>query len=94
MRDPTTPGAHQHTHKCKGRQNSAILDHMIETGHIVREEDFRILHREQNWRLRGIREAIEVRKRNPAINKRGGIRYKLSPLWDKPLGALRTVYHQ
>ena len=37
-----------------------------------------ILEREADWRRRGIREAIYV--------KRGGLRCALSPVWDRPLG--------
>ena len=47
---------------------------------------FKILEREADWRRRGIREAICVKRVVPGLNKSGGLRCALSPLWDRPLG--------
>ena len=77
---------HQHTHSASGRPNSAVLDDMGDTGHRVDLESFEILEREQDWRRRGIREAIWVKQLRPKLNKSGGLRHTLSPLWDRPLG--------
>ena len=48
-------------------------------------DSFTILEREADWRRRGIREAIYVKRVVPGLNKSGGLRCVLSPLWDKPL---------
>ena len=70
---PLAKIAHQHTHPEAGQQNSAVSDHMGDTGHKVDLESFEILEREQDWRRRGIREAIWVRQLRPKLNKSGGL---------------------
>ena len=47
---PLAKRGHQHTHPAAGRPNSAVLDHMGDTGHRVNLESFEILEREQDWR--------------------------------------------
>ena len=83
---PLAKRAHQHTHPAAGRPNSAVLDHIGDTGHRVDLDSFEILEREEDWRRRGIREAIWVRQLRPKLNKSGGLRHSLSPLWNRPLG--------
>ena len=83
---PLSKRVHQHTHSAAGRPNSAVLDHMCETGHVLDLDSFTILEREADWRRRGIREAIYVKRVVPGLNKSGGLRCALSPVWDRPLG--------
>ena len=59
---PLSKRVHQHTHSAAGRPNSAVLDHMCETGHVLDLDSFTILEREADWRRRGIREAIYVKR--------------------------------
>ena len=75
---------HQHTHSA-GRLNSAVLDHMCETGHVLHVDSFTILEREADWMRKGIREAIYVKRVVPGLNKSGGLQCALSPVWDRPL---------
>ena len=82
---PLSKRVHQHTHSAAGRQNSAVLDHMCATGHVLDLDSFTILEREADWRRRGIREAIYVKQVVPGLNQNGGLRCALSPLWDRPL---------
>ena len=83
---PLSKRLHQHTHTAAGRPNSAVLDHMCATGHVLNLDSFKILEREADWRRRGIRAAICVKRLVPGLNKSGGLRCALSPLWDRPLG--------
>ena len=69
-----------------GRPNSAVLDHMCATGHVLDLDGFTILEREEDWRQRGIREAIYVKRVVPGLNKSGVLRCALCPVWDRPLG--------
>ena len=83
---PLSKPVHQHTHSAAGRPNSAVLDHMYATGHVLDLDSFTILEREADWRRRGIREAIYVKRVVPVLNQSGGLRCALSPVWDRPLG--------
>ena len=59
---PLSKRIHQHTHSAAGRPNSAVLDHMCETGHVLDLDSFTMLEGEADWRRRGIREAIYVKR--------------------------------
>ena len=72
---PLAKRVHQHTQPAAGRPNSAVLDHMGDTGHRVDLENFEILEREQDWQRRGIREVIWVKQLQPKLNKCGGLRH-------------------
>ena len=77
---------HQQTHTAAGRQNSVVLDHMCVTRHVLDLDSFKILECEADWRRRGIRGVIYVKRVVPGLNKSGGLRCALSPLWERPLG--------
>ena len=70
-------------------QNSAVYNHCNEkTGHSFNTEEVQILDKEERWFERGVRESIWERVEQPAINKKGGLRFQLSHAWDpaiKPL---------
>ena len=57
---PLSKRIHQHTLTAARRPNSAVLDHMCATGHVLDLDSFKILEREADWRQRGIREANYV----------------------------------
>ena len=69
---PLSKRVHQHTHTATGRPNSAVLDHMCATGHVLKLDSFTILELEADSRHRGIREAIYVKWVVPGLNKSGG----------------------
>ena len=46
---PLAKRAYQHTNPAAGRPNSAVQDHMGDTGHKVDLESFEILEREEDW---------------------------------------------
>ena len=83
---PLSKQVHQHTHTAAGRPNSAVLDHMYATGHVLDLDSFKTLECEADWRRRGLRQAIYVKQEVPGLNKSGGLRCALSLLWDRPLG--------
>ena len=39
----------------------------------------------ERWFERGVREAIWERVEKPSLNKRGGLRFQLSHIWDQSL---------
>ena len=82
---------HQRTHSAAGRLNSVVLDHMCATGHVLELDSFTILEREAEWRRRGIREAIYVKRVVPGLNKSGGLRCALSLMLDRPLGVKSSI---
>ena len=44
---PLSKRVHQHTHSVAGRPNSAVLDHMCATGHVLDLDSFMILNEKQ-----------------------------------------------
>ena len=60
---------------------SAITDHMTQQNHIVDWEGVSFVDRESDWRTRGIKEAIWIRKTKNSMNRDEG-RYRLSHIYD------------
>ena len=46
-----------------------VLHHMCVTGHVLGLDSFTILEREADWRQRGIREAIYVKRVVPGLTR-------------------------
>ena len=68
---------------------SALTDHAVKENHIIDWESAKIVDKEREFRARGIKEAIHIRK-VPNLNRDEG-RYHLSHLYDDLLGvAVRT----
>ena len=70
-------------------QDSAVYEHIQKTGHSFSFEDVRILDREAKFAPRKIKEALEIFKRKPPLNKDGGwhvppILLDLLPLFQDP----------
>ena len=61
---------------------SAVSTHLAED-HDHKEVKVSILGRERNKLRRGIREAIEIKKNKPTLNKNEQDRYYLPPIYDK-----------
>ena len=66
------------------RQKSAPARHASECSGEMHHMDARIIARENNWRKRTVREAIEIKEKDPDMNRDVG-KFALSPIWDLPL---------
>ena len=56
-----------------GNHNSAISEHFENTGHHTSLDSVRILAQEEKWWPRKIKEAIQIHKRRPALNRDQGV---------------------
>ncbi len=63
--------------------DSAIYSHINSSGHTFENKSVKVMDRETKWFERGVREAIYERVERPTLNKRGGLRHKLSHAWDR-----------
>ena len=52
--------------------------------HSILLDNVKVLEVKPKWFERGFREAIQIRKKNPTLNKDAG-RYKLPPVWNNTL---------
>ena len=73
------------------RNLSAVHEHCKLTGHSVDSSKTKVLATESNTFKRRIREAIEIRLRNPSLNRDNG--FKLARIYDTILAPLRSVYN-
>ena len=62
--------------------NSAVSTHLAED-HAHKKVKVSVLGRERNRLRRGIKEAIEIKKIKPTLNKNDQDRYYLPPIYDK-----------
>ena len=63
------------------RHKSAITDHICVSNHVIQWDSARIVKKEGDWRTRGIKEAVTIRKHPENMNRDEG-RYQLSHLYD------------
>ena len=70
--------SYQNAHQ-RANDTSAVQQHLCSTGHSLGDE--RVLSRDARWFQRGVREAIHIRTRKPALNRDGG-RHQLSRVYD------------
>ena len=63
------------------RSKSAIADHVCQENHVIDWDSAKVVQREGDWLVRGIKEAINIRK-NPRNMNRDEGRYLLSHLYD------------
>ena len=69
-------------------KTSSVFQHMQETGHKFDPlTTVSIIDKEPRWFERGVREAIYERVQQPAINKKGGLRFMLPHSWDRALAS-------
>ena len=66
-------------------KTSAMAHHLHYNNHKLTERNCKILDRESDWRKRGIKEAIYIRKNAPTLN-RDEDRHQLTGTWDNLLG--------
>ena len=69
------------------QHQSALTDHAAQTNHTINWEGVKLPAKEPDWRTRGIKEAIAIKKRGPnAINRDGG-RHQLPDVYSGLLSA-------
>ncbi len=66
--------------------NTVVSKHIATHEHEENDVTIKAIGYDQNWYTRGIREAIEIRKRKPKLNEDGG-RFHLNPIYDIILNA-------
>ena len=73
----------------KDASSSEVAEHMADGEHCKEDMTLEILGYEDNWWKRGIREAIEIRRHKPTLNKDNG-RYHLTPIWNNVIKKLES----
>ena len=53
--------------------NSAVKEHLSNTGHKCTIDNVKILSKEDNWHKRKIREAIQIARHSPSLNRDRGL---------------------
>ena len=71
----------QHRRDKGSGPQSAVFLHLKDKGHSFDDQDLLILDQEDRWFERGVRETIHVYTENPSLNRDGGLRYNLSPIY-------------
>ena len=61
--------------------NTVVSKHMANHEHEKGDVTIRAITYDENWYTRGIREAIEIKRRIPTLNEDEG-RYHLAPIYD------------
>ena len=67
---------------------SAVYLHLKEKDHSFEDSNVRILDREDRWFERGVKEAIYVKVEKPSLNRGGGLRHHLSPIYNAALSTI------
>ena len=81
---PQSPNeAAQKTECCRGGIWLCSFYSPAQSSHSFNTNDVVILDREDRWFERGVKEAVWERVEEPSLNKRGGLRFKLSRAWDR-----------
>ena len=78
----------QHRRATSSGQDSAVYTHLQASGHSFKDEDVKILDREERWFERGVKEAIFVKRERPSLNRGGGLRVHLSPSYNAAVAAI------
>ena len=92
-------GETQQTLKARMKQhtkdaNSGVYQHIQEKHHRFDPiESVSVVDRESKWFERGVRESIYERMEQPAMNKKGGLRFTLSRTWDRAIQSA-TFHHK
>ena len=73
------------------RNLSAVHEHCTLTGHSVDSRKTKVLTTENNTFKRRIREAIEIRLRNPSLNRDNG--FELARIYDTTSASSRSLYN-
>ncbi|XP_070401572.1 uncharacterized protein [Nothobranchius furzeri] len=78
----------QHRRATSTGQDSAVHLHQKDKGHSFEDANVHILDREDRWFERGVKEAIYVHCEQPSLNRGGGLRHQLSPIYNPVLRSL------
>ena len=78
----------QHRRATSSGPVSAVYLHLKEKAHSFEDSNNRILDREDRWFERGVKEAIYVKVEKPSLNRGGGLRHHLSPIYNAALSAI------
>ncbi|XP_071344169.1 uncharacterized protein [Trachinotus anak] len=78
----------QHRRANSSSLDSAVHLHLKEKAHSFEESKVHILDREDRWFERGVKEAIYVKVEKPSLNRGGGLRHHLSPIYNAALSSL------
>ena len=62
--------------------SSAVAQHVAQTNHIMDWDNVKSLEQEPGYQMRGIKEAIHIRKTPDNMNRPQGERHQLPHLWD------------
>ena len=73
--------------------NTVVSKHIAESEHSEDDVTIKAISYDPNWYTRGIREAIEIKRRKPKLNEDGG-RFNLNPIYDVILGKSRDSGRQ
>ena len=66
-------------HTSRKGTNSAIKEHLENTGHKCTLDNTKIIDKEANWYRRKIKEAIHIQRHNPSLNRDKGL--ELAPVY-------------
>ena len=73
------------------QHQSALTDHAAQTNHTIDWDGVKLPAKDPNWNIRGIKEAIAIKKRGPlAINRDGG-RHHLPDVYSSLLPAAPPI---
>ena len=61
---------------------SAIAEHAVTNNHVIDWDGIKSLDNVQDWKMRGIKEAIHIRSHPNNMNRPQGERFILSHIWD------------
>ena len=78
----------QHRRSNTSGPDSAVHLHLKEMAHSFEDSDVHIMDREDRWFERGVKEAIYVKVEKPSLNRGGGLRHHLSPIYNAVLSSL------
>jgi len=67
---------------------SAVYLHLKEKAHSFEDSNVKTLDREDRWFEKGVKESIYVKIEKPSLNRGGGLRHHLSPIYNAALAAV------
>ncbi|XP_054645213.1 uncharacterized protein LOC129188546 [Dunckerocampus dactyliophorus] len=76
---------YQHRRDNASGPQSAVHLHLKATNHSFQDSEVKILAKENRWFERGVKEAIFVKQQNPSLNRNGGLRFNLDPVFSRLL---------
>ncbi|KAM7378702.1 hypothetical protein PAMP_004307 [Pampus punctatissimus] len=87
-KQPLHKRMYQHRRPNSSGLDSAVYLHLKEKAHSFEDNNVHILDREDRWFERGVKEAIYVKIEKPTLNRGGGLRHHLSPIYNAALSSI------